>query len=215
VRPKIRRTRRGIVGIEAAIVLIAFVLVASALAFVVLNMGMFTTQKTKEVIARAYEEATRAIDIAGNVVAKTTDDLSSLELVAIPIKLTAGSRAVDLDKTAVAITVIFPDGSANHIDNGFTHLDGVTFSLVTDFGDITELSNDLRATFVYVRTDETTGDNLLEPGEIVLLVFKAPSNTGPYSRILVEIKPPQGASVTVERVVPPKIDSTYVDLDIG
>jgi len=57
--------RRGIVGIEAAIVLIAFVLVASALAFVVLNMGMFTTQKSKEIIARAYEESTRAIDIAG------------------------------------------------------------------------------------------------------------------------------------------------------
>jgi len=59
------------------------------------------------------------------------------------------------------------------------------------------------------------GDNLLEPGEVVLLVFEAPSGTAPYSRIIVEIKPPQGASVTVERVVPPKIDSDYVDLDIG
>jgi flagellin FlaB len=215
VRPKLRRARRGIVGIEAAIVLIAFVLVASALAFVALNMGMFTTQKTKEVIARAYEEATRAIDIAGNVVAKTSD--GSVDLVAIPIKLTAGSRAVDLDKTAVAITVIKPDGTASHRDNGYKKVDGTTFSIVTDFGTIRGLTNDLDATFVYVRTDEdtTTGDNLLEPGEIVLLVFKAPANTGPYSRIIVEIKPPQGASITVERVVPPKIDSTYVDLDIG
>ena len=215
MRPKLRRARRGIVGIEAAIVLIAFVLVASALAFVVLNMGMFTTQKTKEVIARAYEEATRAIDIAGNVVAKTSD--GSVDLVAIPIKLTAGSRAVDLDKTAVAITVINPDGSASHRDNGYRYIDEKTFSKIKDFGnDITDL-NELEATFVYVRTDEdaTTGDNLLEPGEIVLLVFKAPTGTGPYSRIIVEIKPPQGASITVERVVPPKIDSTYVDLDIG
>ncbi|MCC6047138.1 MAG: flagellin [Desulfurococcaceae archaeon] len=215
MRPKLRRARRGIVGIEAAIVLIAFVLVASALAFVVLNMGMFTTQKTKEVIARAYEEATRAIDIAGNVVAKTSD--GSVDLVAIPIKLTAGSRAVDLNKTAVAITVINPDGSAQHTDNGYRYIDEKTFSKIKDFGsDITGL-NELEATFVYVRTDEdaTTGDNLLEPGEIVLLVFKAPTGTGPYSRIIVEIKPPQGASITVERVVPPKIDSTYVDLDIG
>lgn len=220
MRPKLRRARRGIVGIEAAIVLIAFVLVASALAFVVLNMGMFTTQKTKEVIARAYEEATRAIDIAGNVVAKTSYPTgSTVDLVAIPIKLTAGSRAVDLNKTAVAITVINPDGSASHTDNGYKYITGTTFSIIKDFGsDVTGLS-DLEATFVYVRTDEgtigETGDNLLEPGEIVLLVFKAPANTGPYSRIIVEIKPPQGASVTVERVVPPKIDSTYVDLDIG
>jgi len=137
VRPKLRKVRRGIVGIEAAIVLIAFVLVASALAFVVLNMGMFTTQKTKEVIARAYEESTRAIDIAGNVVAKTSYPTSStVDLVAIPIKLTAGSRAVDLNKTAVAITVIKPDGSASHTDNGYRYIDGTTFSIITDFGSI-------------------------------------------------------------------------------
>jgi len=218
VRPRVRRARRGIVGIEAAIVLIAFVLVASALAFVVLNMGMFTTQKTKEVIARAYEESTRAIDIAGNVVAKTATGGSGLDLVAIPIKLTAGSRAVDLNKTAVAITVILPDGRAQHTDNGYKFDPLQTFKKVTDFGTDVSLTNDLDATFVYARTDEDTtnkGDNLLEPGEIVLLVFKVPSGTGPYSRIIVEIKPPQGATVTVERVVPPKIDSTYVDLDVG
>ena len=216
MRPKLRKVRRGIVGIEAAIVLIAFVLVASALAFVVLNMGMFTTQKTKEVIAKAYEEATRAIDIAGNVVAKTSYPTSStVDLVAIPIKLTAGSRAVDLNKTAVAITIINPNGTAKHTDNGYKYIDK-TFSVLTDFGKITGLDY-LNATFVYVRTDEgtTTGDNLLEPGEVALLVFKAPTGTGPYSRIIVEIKPPQGASITVERIVPPKIDSTYVDLDIG
>ncbi|MCE4604605.1 MAG: flagellin, partial [Aeropyrum sp.] len=45
-------------GIEAAIVLIAFVIVAAALAFVALNMGLFTTQKSKEVMQRGLEEAT-------------------------------------------------------------------------------------------------------------------------------------------------------------
>ena len=206
--------RRGIVGIEAAIVLIAFVLVASALAFVVLNMGMFTTQKSKEIIARAYEESTRAIDIAGNVKAKTSNGV--IDLVAIPIKLTAGSRAVDLNKTAVAITIINLDGSAQHTDNGYVYISSTTFKKITDFGTEVTGLNPLNATWVYARTDEDTiGDNLLEPGEVVLLVFEAPSGTAPYSRIIVEIKPPQGASVTVERVVPPKIDSDYVDLDIG
>jgi archaeal flagellin FlaB len=42
-----RHTHRGIIGIESAIVLIAFVIVAAALAFVVLNMGFSTTQKAK------------------------------------------------------------------------------------------------------------------------------------------------------------------------
>ena len=39
------RKRKGIVGIEAAIVMIAFVIVAAALAFVALNMGMTATQE--------------------------------------------------------------------------------------------------------------------------------------------------------------------------
>jgi len=220
--------RRGIVGIEAAIVLIAFVLVASALAFVVLNMGMFTTQKSKEIIARAYEESTRAIDIAGNVKAKTSNGV--IDLVAIPIKLTAGSRAIDLNKTAVAITIIDPNGNAIHRDNAYIYNGSVTFNVTKDFnktivdwkttGNCPECFGLLNATWLYARTDEdiTKGDNLLELGEVVLLVFNASDTsftTVPYSRIIVEIKPPQGASVTVERVVPPKIDSDYVDLDIG
>ncbi|MEM4921317.1 MAG: archaellin/type IV pilin N-terminal domain-containing protein [Candidatus Nezhaarchaeales archaeon] len=210
------------VGIEAAIVLIAFVLVASALAFVVLNMGMFTTQKTKEVIARAYEESTRAIDIAGNVKAKVDRNDRVLDLVAIPIKLTAGARPIDLNKTAVAITVILPDGTAHHTDNGYTYIEGTTFTVVKDFGKVEGLDGALDATWVYVRSEDADvskegdeGDELLEPGEIVLLVFKAPEGTGAYSRIIVEIKPPQGSTVTIERIVPPKLDSDYVDLDIG
>jgi len=42
---RIKDDRKGVVGIESAIVLIAFVIVAAALAFVVLNMGFSTTQK--------------------------------------------------------------------------------------------------------------------------------------------------------------------------
>jgi len=48
-------TKKGIVGIEAAIVLIAFVIVAAALAFVVINMGMYTTQKSKEVMQQGLK----------------------------------------------------------------------------------------------------------------------------------------------------------------
>jgi len=45
---------RGIIGIESAIVLIAFVIVAVALAFVVLNMGFATSQKAKTSIKLWY-----------------------------------------------------------------------------------------------------------------------------------------------------------------
>ena len=42
------RKVRGMVGIEAAIVLIAFVIVAAALAFVALNMGFLQHKRAKK-----------------------------------------------------------------------------------------------------------------------------------------------------------------------
>jgi len=70
VRPL--RNRKGIVGIEAAIVLIAFVVIAAALSYVVINMGFFATQKTKETIAEGIAESTAALQLDGTVTAKTS-----------------------------------------------------------------------------------------------------------------------------------------------
>ena len=41
-------------GMETAIILIAFVVVAYAFAFAVLSTGLFTSDKSKETIRRAY-----------------------------------------------------------------------------------------------------------------------------------------------------------------
>ena len=45
---KIFERQQGITGIETAIILIAFVIVASVFAYVVLSAGLFSTQKAKE-----------------------------------------------------------------------------------------------------------------------------------------------------------------------
>ena len=54
----IRKNKRGIVGIEAAIVLIAFVVIAAALAYVVINMGFYAGQKAKSTIDQGVSEST-------------------------------------------------------------------------------------------------------------------------------------------------------------
>ncbi|RLG93478.1 flagellin, partial [Candidatus Bathyarchaeota archaeon] len=58
---RLHRDKRGIVGIEAAIVLIAFVVIAAALAGVVINMGFYSTQKVKGTIGRGISEASSAL----------------------------------------------------------------------------------------------------------------------------------------------------------
>jgi flagellin FlaB len=98
-----RSKLKGIVGIETAIVLIAFVIVAAALAFVALNMGMFTTQKSKETIGRGLGEASSALEVDGSMTGLT--DGSKVIAVSIPIKVAPGRQAVDLgtDKTTIRL----------------------------------------------------------------------------------------------------------------
>ncbi|HIM78888.1 MAG TPA: flagellin, partial [Dehalococcoidia bacterium] len=44
------RDQRGITGLETAIVLIAFVVVASVFAFAVLSTGLLSSEKSKETV---------------------------------------------------------------------------------------------------------------------------------------------------------------------
>ena len=85
------RNRRGIVGIEAAIVLIAFVVIAAAFSYVVINMGFFATQKTKETIAEGIAESSAAIQLDGTVVART-DDMQGIDDEVIGTQATGGTE---------------------------------------------------------------------------------------------------------------------------
>jgi len=46
----IGQTQRGITGLETAIILIAFVVVASVFAFTVLSTGIFSSERSKETV---------------------------------------------------------------------------------------------------------------------------------------------------------------------
>ena len=65
---EVSRKRRGFTGLEAAIVLTAFVVVAAVFSYVVLNAGFFTTQKSKEVVHTGVEQATSSVELAGDVI---------------------------------------------------------------------------------------------------------------------------------------------------
>jgi len=96
---------RAIVGIESAIVLIAFVVVAAALAFVVLNMGFFTTQRSKETIGSGLSEASSAVEIDGTIVAGVDKENRRVDYVYIPIRLSAGKGSVDATPGKASVSI--------------------------------------------------------------------------------------------------------------
>ena len=115
-------THRGIIGIESAIVLIAFVIVAAALAFVVLNMGFSTTQKAKTTIVSTLAEAGSSLEIEGKVIGSSYlppgGFASSLNATSIPIKIAGGGDSINLDPTITAVKYLSNQISYDDIYNG-------------------------------------------------------------------------------------------------
>jgi flagellin-like protein len=61
--------QRGITGLETAIILIAFVVVASVFAFTVLSTGIFSSKRSKETVFAGLDEVRSSLEPRGSVIA--------------------------------------------------------------------------------------------------------------------------------------------------
>jgi flagellin FlaB len=111
---KLLKNERGIVGIEAAIVLIAFLIVAAALSYVIINMGFYITQKTKETMQSSLDESLGALQLDGLVSGKTNNN-SHIEWLIIPVKLSVGREGLDLKKNTIVISVYLSNATLLNI----------------------------------------------------------------------------------------------------
>src|SRR4030066_120408 len=60
---------KGITGLETAIILIAFVVVAAVFAYTALSAGLFSTQKAQEAVYSGLKEAQSTLELRGGVIA--------------------------------------------------------------------------------------------------------------------------------------------------
>ena len=88
----IRRDQRGITGLETAIILIAFVVVASVFAYTVLSAGIFSSEKGKEAIHAGLQEARGSMELVGSVKA-TSIAATAIDTVESPGSWTASTNA--------------------------------------------------------------------------------------------------------------------------
>ncbi len=230
--------KKGIVGIEAAIVLIAFVIVAAALAFVALNMGLFTTQKSKEVMQRGLEEATSALEIDGSVIARAVDlDTTAnstnivVDALAIPLKISPGREGVDMADDKLSVRILLPSGFYEDIYCGYAlgsggdDFEAILASAPSTCATYTSVST-FSATDAFIYVVNGDGDSVLEFGEkallIIRLLYDSATGTGdylkPYDKVIAELRAVSGASLTVERTVPPtlpEIDSSGTTIAVA
>ncbi len=222
---------RGVVGIESAIVLIAFVIVAAALAFVVLNMGFATSQKAKTAIVATLGEAGSSLQVSGKVFAwsNSTGAVPELHVIGIPIKIASGGQSVNLLSNFTAVKYVSDSVTYDDIyegvptppiptptislSNGVDQCVAIVPSTVPDSNPILTVPSTNTGACIYF-TVNLNNNNIIDQGEhAILAIIFGPAADRPTAldKIKIELIPPSGATLTVERQIP-NISTAYVDL---
>jgi len=173
---RVLRDETGITALETAIILIAFVVVASVFAFTILSAGSFSTEQSRDAIYSGLEQVQGSLELRGSVIA--LKDTNKVESVIISLGNVAGGDPVDL---TVSGPVVVEYRDANH------RLPNATYTLGWAY-----------------RTDS---DDLLEERETAVMTVSVSSATlVTNTTFVVEVKPPSGAPLYIERTTPAVLD---------
>ena len=217
----IQRTRneRGITGLETAIILIAFVVVATVFAFVVLTTGIFSAERGKETVFAGLQKARGTMEVRGGVVANaatvyggaangaaetTCDGLDDdtdtfFDDGACPQYIFAGSVQWSVATTAGGEAIpLDPTATNNRTVVAYRDAD-----LILD--DVTYLATEIVG----------DGDSLLEPGELFVMSVDVTDLTDGVTtaqlsaneRFTFEIQTPVGAVLDLTRSMPAQLDA--------
>jgi len=199
---KMSKDERGITGLETAIILIAFVVVAAVFSFAVLSAGTFATDKSKDAIYSGISQVQSTMEMKGSVIGKSTASNTAVEEIVFMVANVAGGQAIDMTSPTIASGTI--SSSSSH-------------KVVISYLDSGQHVNDMPWSKTWIGTND--GDDLLEPGEmaeitIVLTatgVYSSPLTTGLgiNTKFRLEVKPGMGATLLLERTTPAYLDSVF------
>ncbi len=185
---RLKKGQSGITGLETAIILIAFVMVASVLAYVVLTAGLYSSQKAKEAVHAGLEEVRSTMELKGNVLLTMVDGYATTLYATLGV--TQGSGGIDFTDTSGGTNKVIISYSDQY--NQYPTLDWTTTQLTS-----------------------TDNDTMLDPSELFLITIdlspisdNASSDEekmGAYHEFSIEIKPPTGPVLTIERTVPARV----------
>jgi len=230
----LRRIRRdtggekGITGLETAIILIAFVVVASVFAFTVLSTGLFSSEESKETVFAGLEQTRSTLVTRGSTVAfkGKVGSTETVYKVSFVVSNAVHGEAVDLTPPYTT-----DDSSTDpDVSSGAEYVTTITYT------DKYQSLSDVPWSIDWL--GNYSSDNLLEVNEKVeITVWLLTRNTGTAigdsdsvaymtteggitssgtlldenESFTVEVNPPSGGVLIVERTLPARLD-TVMDL---
>jgi len=215
--------KSGITGLETAIVLIAFVVVAAVFAFTVLTTGLFTSEKAKETALAGVATTSSSLTVKGNIIATGTIPQGqtppatapdTVDVIRVKIATATGVERVPFDPEKLIITYLdennvgqftFPPLGVGNLNAA---VDGPAVQARVDACQALAV-----LTWCYVQKGP---DLLLDPGEVhELYLFVSELGTGNVgakleenTKFTIEIIPQDGAVVKVDKRTPLSLSAT-------
>ncbi|HUH78707.1 MAG TPA: archaellin/type IV pilin N-terminal domain-containing protein [Methanoregula sp.] len=188
-------------GLEAAIVLIAFVVVAAVFSYVVLGAGFFTTQKSQEVVHTGVSQASSTLEIVGNVYGvapgATGSVTDQVKFVNFSVALAPGGTPVDFDK----VVLVFSNASTL-----------VTLANITGATVQGEPSGAGTWSIPSIQNaPQANPTDLLQPNEQFTISIWVPGGGIPRNDVFnIEIRPSIGAAFDIKRTVPAAVNAVNI-----
>jgi flagellin FlaB len=175
---------RAFTGLEAAMVFIAFIVVASVFAYVALGAGFFTTQRTEQTVYSAVQQVGSIVQIVEPIMVQASASGDSIRYIVITVRV---SQDADIDVEQIVVTVSTGEAMQTYKGAALWH------SIGNDGQD---------PIFWYVQIPLYQADDPTIPDDLVI---------SQNQKFFVEMKSADAVPCTVERRAPAgmKSDSWY------
>jgi flagellin FlaB len=205
---KLFKHEKGITGLETAIILIAFVVVAAVFAYTALSAGLFATQKSQEAVYSGLKEAQSTLELRGGVIAtaNTIGDNGTIKQISFTVANVLGGEPIDFtppdEDTSVNGTA--SSTSTNKVVINYIDKDQTVKNL---FWKVTPLGND-NDNYLLEQNEKfqiTVGSDTLgtDGGNLANALISYP--LGVNKTFTLEVVGPAGAVLQIERTTPATI----------
>ena len=207
------RDNSGITGLETAIILIAFVVVAAVFAFTVMTTGLFSTEKAKTTAQAALTEASSSFITKGAVTA-TCDDPAAcayVDSITFTVALASGADAQTLSQAELSF--LYSDPNNTQRTSGLVPVGGI---ITQETADVEPDGNG--TDIVSIIDTGPGGTGSLEAGESASITVNLAATGGDVTQLTagtkfrIEMMAPKGGTLIVERDIP-KVLTGNMNLD--
>jgi flagellin FlaB len=192
-------------GLEVAIILVAFVITASAFAYMVLNVGFLTAEKAQSVISSGMSEASSALYLDSDVIGSFANNTGSQSDICLTkavfyVRLGQGDSPISLSDSKLVITYTNARCHASVYDSNGTI---ATVTGVTGDGDeVLEEGERFKVSIDFTELDKSAVDPAQGSQTDVY--------AHPYEEMRIEVRPSEGAVLTIDRSLPQIAHSVQV-----